>query len=1123
MSSGDSEDTLQLYIGRKCGRDNSVCNCLPKPGGLESFLTSNPLNATGFVALTHSNKGKTFTLLKSLGDGEEELGEELQDGPIGGVKEASVFYWDGDKGFQNPLLIEVNNGIKPTYYLKYEDDELEGHANEKVWKKHDGGGRSLQALLDERNIGRNNRYALYLDEPNKNLGLDSNVAKNITIERVGDSQTLPGTNYSVTGYKLNSQNGTKFSMAIYNKDKANIPIPENATGDFKVYSSPSHAGGSMPVMLSFKLPDENSRSFYSTSKDGRNWTEVGNGTKSYDDDNIQLTEDIIKDLDRFSCQYREEVTVDLSSSRNGSYCCKEHADKDKGDGRVSVESVTVRCKESTHQSFPIPYHKHSISGSNYKIADIRYHSGGNTSRKNIKLNGLQFPLPGVESISVFHCGDLPKLIYIEGGVSTVSNKWFKPNGSDDKPWTPVTSLNNITPGNLNATTDHVKYNQLVGLLKDANCSNYQECSTGSGVMVSYDSTQSPSLDQTACANVCVKLKTSEEEEKAEIRCDAQDAGGQSSGSASSSSSVVTGATNNSTDLGQNGVQREEVPAADLSDQVPDTESETKILLQGTPVAQMAEDAIDGEELLKDVTSALVELGIDESTIAILLGLFAGDALGHIPDVLPEAADMVDKVLKFFTSKPNGGNTQSIVSSMDTTLTGLEGEHSSLSISSDTQSLPRIIGGYLSSKPLLLEEDIPTAPLEILVGTDIPLVVNGSQPLLGQEGEQSLIISETNTVPPDKAGAPPVVVHHFAELTEDLPHELSKEAEFQAIKDSSSHETVGPEPLVAGAKTSYSIPSLHTSVPGSPTVIINTDGDKALHFDAPGGGSYRILAPASAEEPLSGSTDYLGENDEYDAQEESGAELEEEDCLEKVKGHEVSEKGEKNQGTKIDTQEKAKLGPDENGAKGEKDAELQPSAGNRAVLAPIIGSILSIVKETLSGVNDIAKDEKLLGNLMEIGKTGSDLTDAVGIEVTKATLKRIVEVLKKGTNSTPGLSQGIPTEHGAHTRGGGGLGSGAGDQSHPPPAGPSNPVTTTPAAPSEPPVEAPAAQAAHGTPSHGGSTFWESYNKSIPTVLTGVGAVSGSLTGFGWWMFKRSKGDPWVRHGYPIEFLKNVPY
>ncbi|XP_057565268.1 complement C3 [Hippopotamus amphibius kiboko] len=49
-------------------------------------------------------------------------------------------------------------------------------------------------------------------------------------------------------------------------------------------------------------------------------------------------------------------------------------------------------------------------------------------------------------------------------------------------------------------------------------------------------------------------------------------------------------------LGENGVQREEVKAVDLSDQVPDTESETKILLQGTPVAQMAEDAINGERL-----------------------------------------------------------------------------------------------------------------------------------------------------------------------------------------------------------------------------------------------------------------------------------------------------------------------------------------------------------------------------------------------------------------------------------------------------------------------------------------------------------------------------------------------
>ncbi|KFO28789.1 Complement C3 [Fukomys damarensis] len=49
-------------------------------------------------------------------------------------------------------------------------------------------------------------------------------------------------------------------------------------------------------------------------------------------------------------------------------------------------------------------------------------------------------------------------------------------------------------------------------------------------------------------------------------------------------------------LGQGGVQREDIPPADLSDQVPDTDSETRILLQGTPVTQMTEDAVDGERL-----------------------------------------------------------------------------------------------------------------------------------------------------------------------------------------------------------------------------------------------------------------------------------------------------------------------------------------------------------------------------------------------------------------------------------------------------------------------------------------------------------------------------------------------
>ncbi|KAG8519037.1 Complement C3, partial [Galemys pyrenaicus] len=49
-------------------------------------------------------------------------------------------------------------------------------------------------------------------------------------------------------------------------------------------------------------------------------------------------------------------------------------------------------------------------------------------------------------------------------------------------------------------------------------------------------------------------------------------------------------------MGQNGVQREEVHAADVSDQVPDTDLETRILVQGNPVALMTEEAIDGDRL-----------------------------------------------------------------------------------------------------------------------------------------------------------------------------------------------------------------------------------------------------------------------------------------------------------------------------------------------------------------------------------------------------------------------------------------------------------------------------------------------------------------------------------------------
>ncbi|XP_043842630.1 complement C3 [Dromiciops gliroides] len=60
--------------------------------------------------------------------------------------------------------------------------------------------------------------------------------------------------------------------------------------------------------------------------------------------------------------------------------------------------------------------------------------------------------------------------------------------------------------------------------------------------------------------------------------------------------AVTTRTLDPLKLGHNGEQREDIPAADIKDIVPGTESETRIQFQGTPVAQMVEDAIDSSKL-----------------------------------------------------------------------------------------------------------------------------------------------------------------------------------------------------------------------------------------------------------------------------------------------------------------------------------------------------------------------------------------------------------------------------------------------------------------------------------------------------------------------------------------------
>ncbi|EKX73026.1 hypothetical protein BEWA_015870 [Theileria equi strain WA] len=106
-------------------------------------------------------------------------------------------------------------------------------------------------------------------------------------------------------------------------------------------------------------------------------------------------------------------------------------------------------------------------------------------------------------------------------------------------------------------------------------------------------------------------------------------------------------------LGQNGVQREEVPNADLSDQVPDTESETKMLLQGTPVAQMAEDA-KGEQIpqKQGVGTSLTQSSPLQGNPAVTCPTFS-DTPGAIPLTCDSKTGEMAAALSLYQSSTPG--------------------------------------------------------------------------------------------------------------------------------------------------------------------------------------------------------------------------------------------------------------------------------------------------------------------------------------------------------------------------------------------------------------------------------------------------------------------------------------
>ncbi|AFZ79669.1 hypothetical protein BEWA_025180 [Theileria equi strain WA] len=311
--------------------------------------------------------------------------------------------------------------------------------------------------------------------------------------------------------------------------------------------------------------------YYARGTSRNQWTSftVSSGSQS-----IQLQPTLLEEkLDELVCEHHNAVTMDITQNNSKTYagrtyCCYKHY----GQRKVSVSGDKVSCVQ--HSSSSITYYKHEANAGKWKVAAIKYYnSGPNTHRIRIEIPGLNFPTKqsGKVTVYVFYSDNSrnPVLIYVDSSGTRPSVKgWYKQNTGGNTWENAPANLNNITPEDL----------ENKGL----------DCKDNEGFK---------QLVKTLRELGCYGLQ----------QC-----------------------TIDPAHLGQNGVQREEVPAADLSDQVPDTESETKILLQGTPVAQMAEDAIDGERLkpTAPVVQALTQLGQEGFNLTDwgpenILGAFAG--------------------------------------------------------------------------------------------------------------------------------------------------------------------------------------------------------------------------------------------------------------------------------------------------------------------------------------------------------------------------------------------------------------------------------------------------------------------------------------------------------------------
>ncbi|AFZ79798.1 hypothetical protein BEWA_026470 [Theileria equi strain WA] len=714
-------------------------------------------------------------------------------------------------------------------------------------------------------------------------------------------------------------------------------------------------------------------------------------------------------LHKQKCKFFRPVVIDVSEEKSypNPYCIKEGCKKGKCPDKVKVEKYSNAIPGLT--SYTARRHTYGKAGGKFTITGFT---------KGPKKN-VTFPIWDVTEVVVFfpECSqkspddsliNIPLLVYVNSSDKS-SRKWYKNKNNDGTQWDEDNSdkIKNRDPKTVGGTT-------LKPILDDIKEKLQLKCPEE---IERERKLAEEKKKQAEERERMEKEKIAEEERQkakaAELKETLREAVDTLINLGSiAAAGVGLSVTKELLEWASGRTLAPEQKVANIpSEQVPDTESETKILLQGTPVAQMAEDAIDAERLRQKVEERRAaeeresgDCSRDgaegyagreaESTIR-------GDSdTGPLPPPLVHIPPSVTYGSGIFFEEHGKTVEQAIHGNF------VE-EYGSV-VKPITHRLPRpTVQGF-----------IPFVPTEYL-DPPLPTLPGGTHPI----ADLTNIVGESQDIPITFDGSLEYPSLRRTSLVIDGP------------KSQYTIEENNPDDTLPSIELDVPLPTF--SPPGVPIALQQPDGQSLQTTNACGisiqGAIVHTCEPGKMAASLGLQAAGLPAKTDASA-------------------------GKATQSPDLSSQPQAYTTPHTSAGVGE-EAEAkghlpQPDGEAR-------------VDQHSSGDSDAH-----LGNQPESGKgLGSDGSRTVSRNtVPSASTEKLTDKPEAPQDTTDSDPQGSTITQTASAQSGGGF---PGHESSP-------------------------------------NSFWTSHEKSIPTVLTGVGVVSGSLTGLGWWAFKRSKGDPWVR-------------